>query len=196
MAIISDKEFVDHVETYRHEFYRYIMRNVWNPSAADDVFAGAVATAWESRKRFEAGTNFRAWMYRIITNKCYVVNREIQRSNINVDAIDETLYAVDPADNARSINDPVAFLGHVGDQIHDAIRQLSTAQRSCFLLLVLGKFSYKEISGILDIPIGTVMTHLARGRTRMRRLLTDYAKSKGIGLRAERKRIKRTGTDA
>ena len=61
-----------------------------------------------------------------------------------------------------------------------ALVALSPRQRSCFLLFSYGKFSYKEIATKLNIPFGTVVTHISRGRARMRRQLADYATARGF----------------
>jgi len=180
MATMSNDEFVQELERYRHDFYRYIHRNVWNASAAEDVFSNAVMSAFENLHKFEAGTNFRAWMYQILTNKCFVANREIQRSNINVDTIDESQFEIESKSEGQAFDDPKWFMEQIDDQVYSVLQQLSTNQRSCLLLLTLGRFSYKEIAAIMDIPLGTVVTHLARGRARLRRLLMKYATDKGI----------------
>ncbi len=72
------------------------------------------------------------------------------------------------------------FLEDCGDEILRAFRRLSTAERSCFLLLAVERFSYKEIAEIMEMPAGTVMTHLARGRAKLRRDLMDYAVGQGF----------------
>jgi RNA polymerase sigma-70 factor (ECF subfamily) len=180
MARMSDTDFVASLEKHRHEFFRYALRNVWNPSVAEDVVAGAVATAYEKLDNFDDGSNFRAWMYRILTNKCYVANRETKRHAIDLDTIDESAFATEEQSLRTAWEDPEWFFEQCGDELTDALQQLSTAERSCLLLLAVGKYSYKEIAGILEIPVGTVMTHLSRGRTKLRRLLLEYARNEGF----------------
>ncbi len=180
MAGLSEEKFIELLEQYRHEFYRYTCKMVWNPSAVDDVFAGAVAVAWEKRGKFREGSNFRAWVYRIITNKCYVANRETKRHGIDIDEIDEARFATDPEQERFLFEDPEDLFEVIGDELRDALNELSTAQKSCLLLLTFEKYSYKEIAEILDMPVGTVMTHLSRGRTRLRRLLAEYARKSGV----------------
>jgi RNA polymerase sigma-70 factor (ECF subfamily) len=180
MAKLTDDEFVALLDRYRAELFRYVARNVWNDSVIEDVFSSAVLAAYKQLDKFEAGTNFRAWMYRIVTNKCYVANREFKRMSIDIESVDESHFAVQPELERRMLDDPEWFLEACSDELHRAMRQLSTNERSCFLLLTIAKCSYKEIAGILEIPVGTVMTHLARGRKRMRRLLAEYAQAGGI----------------
>ena len=180
MARLADSEFLRLLAAHRHELFRYALRNLWNPSAAEDVFAAAVLTAYEQLDHFQEGTNFRAWLYRIITNKCYVANRETQRSAIGLDELDESHFAADPDDDAAALADPEKFLDQCGDELHRALAQLNTGERSCLLLLAAEKYTYQELAAVLEMPVGTVMTHLARGRAKLRRLLLDYARARGI----------------
>jgi RNA polymerase sigma-70 factor (ECF subfamily) len=180
MATLTDHEFVALLEQHRDEFWRYVVRNVWHPDSAEDVMAGAVQAAYRQLDRFEKGTNFRAWMYRILTNKCFVANRETKRAGVDIETLDESLFAVDDEAQRRATTDPQLFLQQCGDELHSALRQLSTAERSCLLLLAVEHYSYKEIAAILEMPVGTVMTHLARGRAKLRRLLADYARRQGV----------------
>lgn len=180
MARLSDSEFVELLENHRDEFYRYVYRNVWNADAAEDVMSSAVLAAYRQLDKFEKGTNFRAWMFRILTNKCYVANRETKRHAIDIESIDERHFSTDRETQEAAFRDPAKFLDRCGDELFEAMRQLSTGERSCLLLLTIERYSYREIASIMDMPLGTVMTHLARGRAKLRRLLTEYARARGI----------------
>lgn len=180
MATLTDQEFVDLVEKHRSEFFRYVERTVWNESVAEDVFSSAVMAAYEQLERFQKGTNFRAWMFRILTNKCFVANRETARSAIDIESIDESRLAREPGLDREAMQNPDWFLDQCGDEVSRAMRNISTAERACLMLRTVEKLSYKEIASTLDIPVGTVMTHLARGRARLRLRLSDYARDRGI----------------
>jgi RNA polymerase sigma-70 factor (ECF subfamily) len=174
-------EILANIERYRDQFYRFVVRNVWDSSVAEDVFASAVLAACENHDKFTPGTNFRAWMFKILVNKCFVANREIGRAFEPLDdGLEERIAAERNMDCFDVIKDPKAFLEQCGDEVYNAFRRISTAQRSCILLKDVEKFSYKEIADILGIPVATVMTHLSRGRTILRSLLLDYARGKGI----------------
>ena len=174
-------EFLPLIEKHKDELYAYIYRNVWDSSLADDVFSSAVLAAYKSKDNFKIGTNFRAWMYRIVTNKCFVANREVSRRGADVDEvyeeIDGLVSSPEFMEDSGSADD---FLAQCGDEIQIAMRKLSTMERSCLLLKVMQNFSYKEIASILEIPFGTVMTHLSRGRAKLRKELMEYARSTGI----------------
>jgi len=174
-------EFLELLTKHRDEFHRYVVRTAWDVGATDDIFSGAVVTAWENWHKFTPGTNFRAWMYRIITNKCYVANRHTMRTPRTLDEVPESSWADLGVAWAQHdvIRNPESFLEQCGDEVIAAFGRLSQAQRSCILLRA-EQFSYNEIAEILSIPVGTVMTHLARGRAKLRTDLLQYAQAQGI----------------
>ncbi|MCC6491279.1 MAG: RNA polymerase sigma factor [Candidatus Hydrogenedentes bacterium] len=174
-------EFLGLIEKHRDEFYRYVLRTVWDSNVAEDVFQSAVLAAYENYHKFTPGTNFRAWVYRIITNKCFVANRETARAFQPLENVDASVTAVEDRPEYNDVlKNPAGFLEQCGDEVLRAFRRLSTAERSCILLRSVERFSYQEIAGILEMPVGTVMTHLSRGRAKLRQDLLDYAKQEGI----------------
>jgi RNA polymerase sigma-70 factor, ECF subfamily len=174
-------EFLEKIELHRDEFFRFILRNVWDSGVAEDVFSQAVLAAYENRQKYTPGTNFRAWMYRILLNKCYVANRETGRAFDSLDhPAAKEAEAKTVEDYGDLLEDPKTVLEQCGDEVYCAFRGLSTAQRSCLLLRGLERFSYQEIADIMEIPVGTVMTHLARGRKKLRTELATYARETGI----------------
>ncbi len=174
-------DFVALIDKHRDEFFRYILRTAWDSNVAEDIFQSAVLAAYENYHKFTPGTNFRAWVYRIITNKCFVANRSTARRFEPLDKIDESLVAIgDRREYGFVLDDAEAVMEQCGDEIFRAFRRLSTAERSCIMLRGIERFSYQEIADILEMPVGTVMTHLSRGRAKLRRELTDYALESGI----------------
>ena len=174
-------EFLEKIEQHRDEFFRYIKRNVWDTGVAEDVFGQGVLAAYENRAKYTPGTNFRAWMYRILLNKCYVANRETGRAFQSLDHPSaKDAPAKEYEDFGDIVSDPKKVLEECGDEVYRAFRGLSTAQRSCIMLRGIEKFSYQEIAEIMEIPVGTVMTHLARGRKKLRGELTEYAQEMGV----------------
>ena len=174
-------EFLEKIEKHRHEFYRFVHRNVWDSGVSEDVFSQAVLAAYENRHKYTPGTNFRAWMFRILMKKCFVANRETARAFEPLDGSGAAHALVaDPTPSISAYDDPVAVLEQCGDEVFRAFRGISTAQRTCILLRGVERFSYQEIAEIMEIPVGTVMTHLARGRKKLREELAVYAKETGI----------------
>ncbi len=174
-------DFLKHIEEHRHEFYAHIYKVVWDTGIADDVFSESVLAAYTSRDKFTPGTNFRAWMYRIITNKCFVANREIARTPDSLDEATTSFASLDDDSSYVDIIDkPHEFLEKCGDEVNIAFRKLSTAEKSAVLLKSVAQLSYSDIATVLNIPTGTVMTHLARGRAKLRNSLLDYAREEGF----------------
>lgn len=174
-------EFVEKIEKHKSEFYRFVLRNVWDSGLAEDVFSQAVLAAYENRHKYTPGTNFRAWMFRILTNKCFVANRETARAFDSLDVPGAVqAIAPDSETHVNAMDNPVAILERCGDEVYKAFRNISTAQRTCILLRGVERFSYQEIAEIMEIPVGTVMTHLARGRKKLRGRLAHYAQESGV----------------
>lgn len=174
-------DFLSQIERYRDEFYRYVVRTLWDANMAEDVFQSALLAAFENYHKFTPGTNFRAWVYRIITNKCYVANRETGRAMAPLDTAEASMVALQEEPGYNDVlKDPSGFLEQCGDEIVHAFRRLSTAERACILLRSVERFSYQEIAEIMEMPVGTVMTHLSRGRAKLRKDLLDYAVEAGV----------------
>ena len=168
---LTDQEFIDLIEENRHELFRYINKKAWNTEMAEDVFSDAVMVAWEQREKFRKGSNFRAWMYRIVINKLYVANRQVKRAGIPLEDVSE-LEAVAEMDRKEELMEGTEwFFENVSDDVLDAFQKLRPIQRNCLLLRAIEKLSYKEIADSVNVPVGTVMTHLSRGRRKMRELL-------------------------
>lgn len=169
------------MEKHRNELYRYVLRVAWDPGKADDIFSAGILSAYENLSKFTPGTNFRAWMYRIVTNKCYVANRETSRAFRSLDEMGPDIAGVaQDADYRDALEEPEHFIEQCGEEVKSAFDKLSQAERSCLMLRAVEQFSYKEIADTLDMPVGTVMTHLSRGRAKMRTDLLDYGKREGL----------------
>lgn len=178
---MNDNDILVLIEKHRDQLYRFALRTVWDSSMADDVFASTVLAAYENRDKFIPGTNFRAWIFKILVNKCFVANREVRRApEALTEAVADQMSFERRSGVDEILKDPKDFLEQCGEEVYQAFRKLSTAQRSCILLKDVERFSYQEIAQTLGIPVATVMTHLARGRTVLRKELLDYAQRMGI----------------
>jgi RNA polymerase sigma-70 factor (ECF subfamily) len=177
---MKDKVFVELVEKHRHEFFTFARRTVWDKENAEDAFCAAVAAGYEDRHTYRPGTNFRAWMYKILANKCFIANRETDRAAVNIEVVDEQYLAQENNSTIEISRYPDDLVHECGDEVVEALAKLRPIERSCFLLLSLGGCSYKEIAEIIEVPLGTVVTHLVRGRAKLRRWLCDYATEWGM----------------
>lgn len=164
--------------------YSSALRMTRKPADAEDLVQETVLRAYRGFAGFKEGTNLKAWLYRILTNSFINTYRKKQREPVTVegpDDIDEW-YLFDRL-GAGSV-EPSAE-SEVLEQLPDedvqcALEALPEGFRMAVLLADVQGFSYKEIAEMLDIPIGTVMSRLHRGRKALEKALWDTAVERGI----------------
>ena len=165
--------------------YRTALRMTRSEADAEDLVQETYIKAFRFREQFTPGTNLKAWLFRILTNT--FINsyrrRQSQPEFTELEDVDEfSLYKrmSDLRTSSSSGNPETEFLdGLVDSEVKDALTELPEKFRSVVLLDVEG-FSYKEIAEMLDIPIGTVMSRLHRGRKFLQKRLLDLAQQRGI----------------
>jgi RNA polymerase sigma-70 factor (ECF subfamily) len=171
---------------YAKQLYSAAMRMTRNPADAEDLVQETFLKAYRAYNTFEEGTNLKAWLYRILTNTYINKYRKESRRPSEVDlgtVEDFYLYrrvgSEESAEVARTTEDRVLD-GLVESDIKKAVEDLPENFRLPVLLADLEGFSYKEIAEILDIPIGTVMSRLHRGRKAMQKSLWEFAVERGL----------------
>jgi RNA polymerase sigma-70 factor, ECF subfamily len=171
---------------YSRQLYSAAMRMARNPSDAEDLVQETFLKAYRAYDTFEEGTNLKAWLYRILTNTYINKYRKDARRPTETDLGDvEDLYlyrrlgSEDTVDASRTTEDRVLD-GLVESDVKAAVEELPENFRIPVLLADLEGFSYKEIAEILDIPIGTVMSRLHRGRKAMQKRLWEFASKRGL----------------
>jgi RNA polymerase sigma-70 factor (ECF subfamily) len=171
---------------YTRQLYSAAIRMTRNPADAEDLVQETFLKAYRAYHTFQEGTNLKAWLYRILTNTYINKYRKESRRPSEVDlgtVEDMYLYrrlgSEESAEAARTTEDRVLD-GLVESDIKEAVEELPESFRMPVLLADLEGFSYKEIAEILDIPIGTVMSRLHRGRKAMQKRLWEYAKQRGL----------------
>ena len=166
--------------------YSAAMRMTRNAADAEDLVQETYLKAFNAYERFEAGTNLKAWMYRILTNSYINAYRKKQRRPDESDIDDiEDLYlyrrlgGAESAVLSRSAEDELLeMFGE--DEVKLALEDLPEHYRMPILLADVEGFAYKEIAEMLDVPIGTVMSRLHRGRKAMQKELYQYAQERGL----------------
>jgi len=164
--------------------YSAALRLTRNPADAEDLVQETFLRAYRGFGTFQEGTNLRAWLYRILTNSFINTYRKKQREPVTVEGPDD----VDEwylFDRLGSRNVESSAESEVLDRIPDedvqrALEALPEGFRMAVLLADVEGFSYKEIAEILDVPIGTVMSRLHRGRRALEKGLYDVAKERGL----------------
>ena len=164
--------------------YGAALRMTRNPADAEDLLQETTLRAYRGFASFQEGTNLKAWLYRILTNSFINTYRKKQREPKTVDGpedLDEWfLYDRLGAENvARSAEEDV--LQNIPDaDVKDALESIPENFRMAVLLADVEGFSYKEIAEITDVPIGTVMSRLHRGRKALEKALYAVAKERGL----------------
>lgn len=154
--------------------YRTALRMTGQDATAQDLVQEASLNAWRGFASFEKGSNFRAWIFRILTNA--FINR-YRRDAKGPQATDfAEMEPSAPVETPHLTAEDVARLGDVlGDEAAKAIAKLPSEFRSVFLLSTFEDMTYKEIAGVLEVPVGTVMSRLFRARELLRADLAALA---------------------
>jgi RNA polymerase sigma-70 factor, ECF subfamily len=157
--------------------YRTALRLTGQDASARDLVQEAVLKAYRSFSRFVPGSNFRAWIFRILTNTFINDYRRRASAPQPLDMAD-----IDPSDPSEVEFATTADLDRLtdalGDEARRAIEKLPPDFRLVFLLSTFEGFSYREIAEIAGIPIGTVMSRLFRARAIVRSELLAQARGR------------------
>lgn len=172
-------------EAFRHldALYGAAVRMTRSSSDAEDLVQDSLLRAFRSYDTFEEGTNFKAWMFRILTNTFINKYRRSQKERSVFDGADADPVGEGVLSQAtvRQLQDPGSIMdaGMFRDRVREALDQLPEEYRMVVLLADVEEFSYREIADIVGCPIGTVMSRLHRGRQRMQTMLRDDAVAMG-----------------
>jgi RNA polymerase sigma-70 factor (ECF subfamily) len=169
--VADQARFAQQAMEHMSSLYSAALRMTRNPADAEDLVQETYLKAYRGFGGFTEGTNLKAWLYRILTNTYINSYRAKQRRPDETD-LDE----VEAARASRSAEDELMDLFSEAE-VKAAVEELPENFRMAVLLADVEGFSYKEIAEILDIPIGTVMSRLHRGRKALEKLLYDFAVS-------------------
>lgn len=167
---------------FTNQLYAAALRYTKNPDDARDLVQDTYLKAFASFHQFELGTNLKAWLYRVLTTTFINNYRKKQRqpmiSNAELEDWQIAEAASHTSDQGKSAE--VEALEKMPDSdVKRALQEIPEEFRMAVYFSDVEGFSYKEIAEILDIPTGTVMSRLHRGRKQLRALLMDYAKDRG-----------------
>lgn len=164
--------------------YGVALRYVRDPAMAEDLVHDTVVRALRFKHRFEPGTNFKAWIYTILTNTFIHRYRRQKREREILEGItrDEVENHLTNEISASHAQDPEnSYLRHMlSDDVLKALDEMPEDFRTVVTLCDIEGLSYKEISDALDCPVGTVMSRLFRGRRFLEKKLAHVATERGI----------------
>jgi RNA polymerase sigma-70 factor (ECF subfamily) len=175
-----EQEAVEHLNA----LYGAALRLTRSPSDAEDLVQDTFLKAHRFYDRFEAGTNLKAWLFRILTNTFINKYRRRTRERDVLDGVD-----ADPVGEGvmsrhamRALSSPVADAERtlLAQEIQGALDTLPEDYRVMILLADVEELSYKEIAEIVGCPIGTVMSRLHRARKSMQKHLVAQAVELGV----------------
>jgi RNA polymerase sigma-70 factor, ECF subfamily len=163
--------------------YGAALRMTRNPQDAEDLVQETYLRAFRGFAGFQEGTNLRAWIYRILTNTFINAYRKKQREPVTIQEDDTPdWYLYDKlGDSGVEASAETEVLESIPDEdVQRALEDLPEGFRMAVLLADVEGFSYKEIAEILDVPIGTVMSRLHRGRKALQRALWETVRERGL----------------
>jgi RNA polymerase sigma-70 factor (ECF subfamily) len=165
--------------------YASALRMTRNPADAEDLVQETMLRAYRSFDRFEPGTNLKAWMFRIMTNAYINTYRKKQRepkkiSSEEIEDFDLYQELKNHDDQFSQTPERIVLDSLVDTDIIDAIDDLPEQFRLAVVLSDVEGFSYAEMAEIMDVPLGTVMSRLHRGRKALQKRLWELARDRGI----------------
>ena len=178
--------FADMAMDLMPSLYAAALRMTRNRADAEDLVQETYLRAYRGFGGFQEGTNLKAWLYRILTNT-YINNYRAKKRRPDETELEEVedlyLYrrigGLEAAMVGRSAEDEL-LERFTDDEVKEAVEELPENFRLAVLLADVEGFSYKEIAEILDIPIGTVMSRLHRGRKALQKRLYDFARRRNL----------------
>jgi RNA polymerase sigma-70 factor (ECF subfamily) len=176
---------------FMDQLYAAALRYTKNPEDARDLVQDTYLKAFNSFHQFEEGTNLRAWLYRVLTTTFINTYRKDQRRPQLASGELEDWQLAEAQSHTSDLGKSAEMeaLENLPDSdIKRALQEIPEEFRIAVYLADVEGFSYKEIANIVEVPAGTVMSRLHRGRKLLREKLADYAKELGYSTENKKKK--------
>ena len=182
-SILVGNEFQALAFEHVDSLYNTALRMTKNALDAEDLLQDVYLRAFRFFHRFEKGTNFKAWIFKILTNTYINQYRKKINKPYHVD-LEKIKYNYDDkettAQTSAQESERLDYETLFDDEIKNALQQIPDEFRVVVLLADVESFSYKEVAKIIGCPIGTVMSRLSRGRKQLQNYLREYATKGGF----------------
>jgi RNA polymerase sigma-70 factor, ECF subfamily len=167
--------FCEQALPYRRQLYATALRMTGNHADAEDLVQETYTKAYAAFHRFEQGTNLRAWLFRIQANTFVSQCRTRQRrpAEFPVDSVEATM-AGGPAAHRSAEEEAIARMPD--SDVRRALGRLPDQMRTAVYLADAQGYRYREIAEVMSVPVGTVMSRLHRGRSRLRQELASLGR--------------------
>jgi RNA polymerase sigma-70 factor (ECF subfamily) len=176
--------FADQAAAHLDALFSVACKLTRNPCEAEDLVQDTLVKAMRAKDQFQAGTNLKAWLFRILTNTFINKYRRggLERSVLEGPDADPLVDGWVSAATMRQLRDPeqIALSPLVEAEVRKALDALPTDFRLAVILCDVEELSYEEIAQVMGCPIGTVMSRLHRGRKLLQRSLYNHALEMGI----------------
>jgi RNA polymerase sigma-70 factor (ECF subfamily) len=176
--------FLMELEPHRESLWRMALRLCGETTRAEDVLQEAILKAWRFFDTFKPGTNFRAWIHRVLYTVFINTTRDREPKAAPFDSVSEP--AVEKSSLVNELDRPGhrererAILEASDERIKHAVDELPPDLRTVFLLSTIEGLKYREIAEVMDCPLGTVMSRLFRSRRWLQDRLSGYARETGF----------------
>lgn len=157
-----------------------------NARDAEDLVQDTYVRAFERYQLFKPGTNLKAWMFRVMTNRFINLyrRRQAQPDGASLEEVGDThgapdrlpLHEFQSANAVRELMDNQRFLESMDERLRAALEGLGGDFRDVLIMNVIAEMPYKEIAQVLDVPLGTVMSRLSRAKALLRERILDLGR--------------------
>src|SRR6266702_1261775 len=162
--------FLDLLQPIQADLENYSRRMVFEQGDCEDALQNAVLRAFRAFDRYHDDASFRAWMFKILTNEIFAINRRRGRvAEFEIAIEPEEMEEFAGLDSASEM--PISWetlADALDEELLAALQTLNEAERAVLLMRAIGDLRYREISECLGIPLGSVMGNLSRARQKMR----------------------------